>query len=89
MIPASAMVSDALFVADGTVVDMGKDMTRKASWLIPLSFLTVTVATEVDAGECLTMKVSLYMNPNLPNHSCYDLLHPGSSRSVIWLMFFM
>ena len=37
---------------------MSKDMTRKASWLIPLSFLTVTVATAVDAGECLTMRVS-------------------------------
>jgi hypothetical protein len=47
-----------MFALDGTVVDMSKDMTRKASWLIPLSFLTVTVTTAVDAGECLTMRVS-------------------------------
>ena len=31
----------------------------------------------------------IYRNQNPPNHSCYDLLHPRSSRSVIWLMFFM
>jgi hypothetical protein len=37
---------------------MSKDMTRKASWLISLSFLTMTVASAVDAGECLTMKVA-------------------------------
>ncbi|KAL4388125.1 hypothetical protein GQ457_09G015800 [Hibiscus cannabinus] len=27
-------------------------------------------------------------NPNMSYHSCYDLLHPRSSRSVIWLMNF-
>ena len=58
MIGDEASASRALFVADGTVVDMSKGMTRKASWLIPLSFLTVTVTTAVDAGECLMMKVS-------------------------------
>ena len=31
----------------------------------------------------------IYRNPNPPNHSCYDLLHPRSSRSFIWLMFFI
>ena len=33
-------------------------MTRKASWLIPLSFLVTTAVSAVDAGECMKMKVS-------------------------------
>jgi hypothetical protein len=33
-------------------------MKRKASWLIPFSFLVITAASAVDAGECLKMKVS-------------------------------
>lgn len=33
-------------------------MTRKAFWLIPLSLLVATSIPAVDAGQCMTMKVT-------------------------------
>ena len=48
----------ALFDALGTDVDITMNMTRKASWLIPLGCFLVTGIMAADAGESLSMKVS-------------------------------
>lgn len=54
-----------------------------SSWFSP------SIMQAQNIHSCGTSLYDIYRNQNLPNHSCYDLLHPRSSRSVIWLMFFM